>query len=486
VLQKRYRVILGVLLLAVYCFAFQGARNLFDPDEGRYSAVALQMIKSHDWLVPRTHPDHEHWAKPPLAYWAIAGSILAFGKNEFAVRFPNALAFLVTIILSFCLGKVFVPKRPWTVSLMFATFLFPATVCNGATTDYLLTMWETMAMCFFARAFWGKNENKQFTFILFMWASFGLAFLTKGPPSLLPLFSIMAFLPFKGAKRQNFSMYWMRGFLIFLFIASSWFVIVILKDSALTRYFLWDETILRVFTSHHARHSSWYAALYIFLPVLVLGTFPWCYYAGKGAIQAAQTAKKSAGSVYDEENSKSLFLTLWFIIPLAVFVIAKSKLPLYVLPLFVPVAIVTAREIERLNVSLYKFRYGIAVWCVFIVLVRLIMASISFKQDSSRFADEIKRQYPHSVEEIIFVDTVPAFGLQFYTGSDMKQVSFEFSDLERELVENKSRLWLVVQNEAEQFREAMTRHPVRMQELGAIAARENYVLFREIDDKIQR
>ncbi|MCK4829400.1 glycosyltransferase family 39 protein, partial [bacterium] len=272
-MQKRYKVILGVLLLAVYCFAFQGERGLFDPDEGRYSAVALQMIKSHDWLNPHTHPDHEHLAKPPLAYWAIASSLLTFGKNEFAVRFPNALAFFVSIIFSFYLGKVFVPKRPWIVSLIFATFLFPATVCNGATTDYMLTVWETMAVCFFAHAFWRKKGNERLTLILFMWISFGLAFLTKGPPSLLPLFSIIVFLQFKCTKKQDFNMYWVRGLLILLFIASSWFLGVILKNHELMRYFLWDEIVLRVFTSHHARHSSWYAAFYIFLPVLVFGTF---------------------------------------------------------------------------------------------------------------------------------------------------------------------------------------------------------------------
>ena len=76
---KSYKTILIVLLLVVYCFAFQGQRGLFEPDEGRYSAVSLQMIKSNDWVTPRTHPQQEHWAKPPLTYWAIAGSILLLG-----------------------------------------------------------------------------------------------------------------------------------------------------------------------------------------------------------------------------------------------------------------------------------------------------------------------------------------------------------------------------------------------------------------------
>ena len=73
-MTKSAKIILVVLLLGIYCFAFQGERGLFEPDEGRYSAVALQMIKSNDWLTPRTHPQQEHLTKPPLTYWAIAPS----------------------------------------------------------------------------------------------------------------------------------------------------------------------------------------------------------------------------------------------------------------------------------------------------------------------------------------------------------------------------------------------------------------------------
>ena len=78
--------------------------------------------------------------------------------------------------------------------------------------------------------------------------------------------------------------------LALLLIAGSWFLVVILKNHELMRYFLWDEIILRIFTPYHARHSSWYAAFYIFLPVLVFGTFPWWYYAGKGSVQTVKTA----------------------------------------------------------------------------------------------------------------------------------------------------------------------------------------------------
>ena len=41
------RPLLAIFLLAtLMALAFQGSRGLWDPDEGRYSNVALQMLKS--------------------------------------------------------------------------------------------------------------------------------------------------------------------------------------------------------------------------------------------------------------------------------------------------------------------------------------------------------------------------------------------------------------------------------------------------------
>jgi 4-amino-4-deoxy-L-arabinose transferase-like glycosyltransferase len=61
--------------LLAFAMAFQGSRAIWNPDEGRYTHVALQMLRSGDWLTPRLHPEGAHFSKPPLTYWAIAASV---------------------------------------------------------------------------------------------------------------------------------------------------------------------------------------------------------------------------------------------------------------------------------------------------------------------------------------------------------------------------------------------------------------------------
>ncbi len=88
-------------------------------------------------------------------------------------------------------------------------------------------------------------------------------------------------------------------------------------------------------------------------------------------------------------------------------------------------------------------------------------------------------KYSDIVEEILFVNTRPALGLQFYMGSNIKYVPLELTDLENEFNEKESRLWVVLEGEEEQFTSKIGTHNVDMQELGSIKAWNNYVLFWE-------
>lgn len=51
----RTPTLLVALLSVVLAFGFLGTRGIWDPDEGRYTNVALNMLSSGDWITPRRH-----------------------------------------------------------------------------------------------------------------------------------------------------------------------------------------------------------------------------------------------------------------------------------------------------------------------------------------------------------------------------------------------------------------------------------------------
>src|SRR6516164_9400337 len=84
-------------------FILLGSRSLNEPDEGRYSEIAHEMIETGDWLVPHFWY-LPHLDKPPVTYWLVAASVKLFGLNEWAVRLPVALAGISGVIAAWLLG----------------------------------------------------------------------------------------------------------------------------------------------------------------------------------------------------------------------------------------------------------------------------------------------------------------------------------------------------------------------------------------------
>ena len=125
-------------LALVLALLLPGLRGTWDPDEGRYTNVAMHMLDSGDWLVPRRSEDVAHWTKPPLAYWAIAASVGVFGPHPWAARLPAALSYLLCAWLCFRIARRLAPGSGELAALVFATMLLPFGAAQWITTDYLL------------------------------------------------------------------------------------------------------------------------------------------------------------------------------------------------------------------------------------------------------------------------------------------------------------------------------------------------------------
>ncbi len=414
----RWRIWLVVAGVLLYACLLQGVRPLYSPDEGRYTDVALIMLHSGDWLHPMLQHEVAHWTKPPLTYWAIATSIAVFGQHEFAARLPGALAFAFTVLLMVRLGRRFVPAQPWLPALVYASFMFPSLASNLVTTDTLLTLWETLQVVAFVEMWWEQAPAARRRACWLLGVAAGLAFMTKGPPGLLALAACLVFAAscegWSGLRRA----FGWQALLALVVIGLSWYAIVVVQDPAVLRYFLVEEVVNRVATDKMGRNPQWYGAFLVYGPTLLIGTLPWLPVLGMAAWRHRRDAFAHLRNDVDAR-----LLACWFLLPLVVFMLSRSRLPLYVIPLFAPLALIAARQLAPFATS-PRWRVGlIAAWCVGLVVLRAVPAWLDFANDDRQLADAISAQLDPMPDEVAFVATGPRYGLRFYLGSEVEQLT---------------------------------------------------------------
>ena len=470
--MQRVLIVLGVL---VYALAFQGERGLWRPDESRYTAVAMEMLHLGNWLVPHLHWEHPHWTKPPLTYWAIASTVSLFGRSEFTARLPSALSFLFTTYLVYLLGQLFLARRAWSAPLVYASFLLPAVASNIISTDGLLTLWESSALCAYAYATWGKDASARPKWMLWMWAAFGLAFLTKGPPGLLPLAAIAAHRYWSGRSSGDPGMRWLPGLSIFMLVGLSWFAVVMINNPELLRYFMLHEVYGRVVTGEHGRNSEWYKAVTLYLPVLILGSLPWTIWLARYLYNSIRTLISSRGRTTSISQEQDLFLLLWFFVPLLIFLVSSSRLPLYLLPLFVPLALLASRGLEVASFTWSRrWQLGLSVWGVLLVCSRLVTAAIPTDRDVAVLARAVKACDTNPYTEIAFYVSNPVYGLNFYLNAEVESVITD--KLTDEFKEDETILWILRPDLADKFLAATSARGRKMRKVCSID--ERYLLFQ--------
>jgi 4-amino-4-deoxy-L-arabinose transferase-like glycosyltransferase len=94
----------------IFYIPFIGNLHLFDWDEINFAEAAREMLVTGDYLTVQIFFE-PFWEKPPLFIWLQAASMHLFGVNEFAARFPNAIAGVLTLFVLYRLGKRMVNER---------------------------------------------------------------------------------------------------------------------------------------------------------------------------------------------------------------------------------------------------------------------------------------------------------------------------------------------------------------------------------------
>lgn len=467
-----------VAVLLVYACAFQGARGIYSPDEGRYTDVALAMLGDGDWLHPMLHHEVAHWSKPPLTYWSIAASIRFFGRTEFAARLPSALAFAATVLLLVRLGRRFVPDRPWLPGLVYATFLLPPVASNLVTTDTILALWECLVVVGFVEAWAAQTRKAGRSGRLILGVAAGLAFLTKGPPGLLSLAGCLVFAVRTDGWRSLRKLVDPASALAFAIIGLGWYAYVVAQDPSVLHYFLVTEVVQRVATDNMHRNGGWWGPFEIYLPTLLVGALPWWPIAAA----RAWLRRRDAGATPAGFDGR--LLLCWFWLPLVVFSIAQSRLPLYLLPLFAPLALWVAREIPDV-ISTSRRAWAAMTWAIMLMAMRGAAAWLDVNNDDRRLAAAIDAAIAPRPSEVAFVEDAPRFGLRLYLGSEVERLSLPDSkpppqsqDISDELREREGcRLLLTSSRHAQETATLLSQRGARFRRLPDV---RGYAAFAQI------
>jgi 4-amino-4-deoxy-L-arabinose transferase len=409
-----------ILLLLVLGFAFQGSRAIWEPDEGRYTSIALQMLDSGDWWVPRYSAAETHLAKPPLTYWLIAGSVKLFGRNEWAVRLPYALAFLLTGLLVFDLAGALGIATPRFAAFVWATSLAPFAAANIVTADVFLALFETAAVAAFARSGALRAARADPGWIRVMWLAFGLGFATKGPPALLPVLAMAAAGLMSPRRCTPRSLFDPLGMVIFLVVGLGWHLSLVLEAPALSRYFLGYELVDRLFTSAHDRNATLPGLIRAYLPAIALGTLPWLPILMLSRFRRRRPLARAQARAGAEPDTRR-FLWLWLTTSLIVFASARSRLPLYLLPLFVPFALLISEPMAALW---HSYRWGLmsfsAIWLAGLLSIKAIAAHAPVHRDARSFSRALigsARQMSQPMTSVNFIEPARSIrGTRLYTG----------------------------------------------------------------------
>lgn len=417
-----------MLLAAALTMVFLGTRGLWDPDEGRFTNVALQMLRSGDFISLYRHHESLHFTKPPVTYWAIAASVSALGWNEWAVRLPGALAHLGIVALLLRIGRHFAPRRAWLPALVYATLPLPVLAAFLVTTDTLLAFATTLAFASYAIA---RFEQKP-VWMLGLWVGLALAFMTKGPPGLLVLGGVLlAHLLERRAGGRPPSLRPLVGLPLFAVLGFTWYVVVVLRHPGLLDYFIGHEVVARIATDTHNRHPQWWGGLYVYGLTLGLGTLPWWPW--------ALAAWRRGGEGWREAATGTRLLLAWLGLAMVVFMLAQSRLPLYVLPLFAPLALLFGRALQdaafpRARVALLggmvAALVGIKALFSYLPQVAAVLPAkqaerVPLHKNARDWAEKLDAVVPYRIEEVVFVNDMARYGMHLYLRAEIEKADID-------------------------------------------------------------
>lgn len=376
----RWGIVLAVA--TILFFTNLGGPKLWDRDEPRNAGCAWEMMRAGDWVVPRFN-DELRSHKPALTYWLMISAYHMFGVNEFSARFSSAVLGVLTVLLTYSIGRrLFNGEVAFWGSLALATSLMFTVASRAATPDAPLIFAVTLAMWIYTRFGFPAESEREFAHvhpaslsyyptkwwqIVLLYSAMGVAVLAKGPVGLiLPtaiigMFLLIQRLPAREAAGNAWlellvgplrpfsplhfvkTVLFMRPLLALvacLAVALPWYLWVAARDFRFVEGFFWEHNFNRA-TNAFEGHAG---PPYYYLLAICVGFFPWSIFFAPLLVDLVGRLRSGRP---DPQRAAVIFLCCWIGVWLVAFSIAQTKLPSYVTPLYPALAVLTGIFVQR-------------------------------------------------------------------------------------------------------------------------------------------
>ncbi|MFW5820081.1 MAG: ArnT family glycosyltransferase [Bacteroidota bacterium] len=351
---------LALLAGLILFIPFLGGVHLFDWDEINFAESAREMLVTRNFLTVQINYE-PFWEKPPLFFWLQVLSVKLFGLNEFAMRFPNAIAGILSLIVIFRVGRRIIDENFGLLwMLVYTGSILPFFYFKSGIIDpwfNLLTFLGIVHFSYYFIFLEGKKKN------LILSALFtGLAIVTKGPVALLVLILVfIVYLVMVKARISTNVKDVLLFVLVLIFAGSSWFILQMANGNMdIIKDFIFYQ--LRLFSTEDAGHGGFF--LYHFV-VLFFGVFPASIFALPALF----------GSVLEFYRSKSfgLWMRILFWVVLILFTVVDTKIVHYSSLCYFPLTFLGTKMVFRI---FKEKRVFLNYQKTLLILVAFIFASV--------------------------------------------------------------------------------------------------------------
>ncbi len=309
------------------------------------------MRERSDYVIPFFN-DKYRFDKPALIYWTQIASYSVFGENDFAARFPSAVAAALTAVLLYGWGRRAGGERVgWWGAIIFTLCLQVFIHAKASVADMWLVFFVTAAHWAgyelladsLGRESPSSSGRRFATWRIIFYVALGLGFLAKGPLGWLPLLTVISTKLFLRGNSLTRRFWFVTGMLGAFAIVCTWGIPAVIRTNGdffrvgIGRHVV--ERSFNVMEGHGANSWNTYlAAMPFYFLTVFISFFPW-------SIKLPGLTKR----LWRQRDATDNYLISGLLIVFVIMSLVKTKLPHYTLPAFPLLALLLARHLFEIG-----------------------------------------------------------------------------------------------------------------------------------------